>query len=88
MDTLPAALTSNKRLDHNPSTTRSADDDWLTTGAVCNACGGVSAMTLWRWTRQLGFPRPDRILNGRKYWLRSTVAAWKARDEASEGKAA
>jgi hypothetical protein len=42
-------------------------------------CGGVSAMTFWRWERNpsLNFP-PAVIINGRKYRLKSQLAAWKA----------
>ena len=45
--------------------------------------GGISAMTLWRWTNHrdyfaLGFPPPIKI-NGRNYRSRRALEAWKAR---------
>lgn len=83
MNTSPTAPSSNARLNRNLPTTDGSPDDWLITAAVRESCGGVSDMTIWRWTRTLGFPAPDRILNGRKYWRRSTVAAWKARADVS-----
>jgi len=35
-------------------------------------CGGISTMTLWRWRRDLGFPRPRKI-NGRNYNTRREI---------------
>jgi len=39
-------------------------------------CGGISPMTLWRWTRKLGFPQPDIIIQRRKFWRKSTLDTW------------
>jgi predicted DNA-binding transcriptional regulator AlpA len=42
--------------------------------------GGVSAVTMWRWTRdeKLGFPQPVKI-NNRNYRKRSELEAFKQR---------
>ena len=39
--------------------------------------GGVSDMTIWRWSRddELGFPHPIRI-NGRRFWSEQALSAW------------
>jgi predicted DNA-binding transcriptional regulator AlpA len=39
-------------------------------------CGDISEMTLWRWTRDQSFPRPDMTLNRRRFWRRSSLDAW------------
>jgi predicted DNA-binding transcriptional regulator AlpA len=51
----------------------------LTAAAVKARYGGVSDMSLWRWARDpsLGFPAP-LIINGRKFWRESELAAWEA----------
>jgi len=38
--------------------------------------GGISEMTLWRWTELLDFPAPDFIIGRKKFWRRSTIDAW------------
>ena len=45
--------------------------------AVCDLCGGVSDMTLWRWLNDdaLAFPRPVYI-GRRRYWREAEVIAW------------
>lgn len=45
--------------------------------AVCNLCGGVSDMTLWRWLNDdaLAFPRPVYI-GRRRYWREAEVIGW------------
>lgn len=45
--------------------------------AVCNLCGGVSDMTLWRWLNDdaLAFPRPVYI-GRRRYWREAEILAW------------
>lgn len=40
-------------------------------------CGGISAVTEWRWNKQ-GIITPDQIINGRKYYRRSTIDQFKA----------
>jgi predicted DNA-binding transcriptional regulator AlpA len=64
-----------------------AADDLLTGTAVKAALGGISEMTLWRWTKALGFPPPDYVLSRRKFWRRRTIEAWLAEREMS-GRAA
>jgi hypothetical protein len=58
-------------------------DDLLASREVRAACGGWSDMTLWRHTHhhdlEIAFPGPDVVLNGRKYWRRRTVEAWRTR---------
>lgn len=46
-----------------------SNDELLTTKAVQERFGGISAMTIWRWCRDeaLDFPAPIRI-RGRRYW--------------------
>jgi predicted DNA-binding transcriptional regulator AlpA len=58
------------------------DDDLLNSRTVRASCGDVSDMTLWRWQRDpdVCFPAPDKVINGRRYWRRETIKAWKARD--------
>lgn len=45
--------------------------------AVCDLCGGISDMTLWRWLNDtaLNFPRPVYI-GRRRYWREAEVVAW------------
>jgi predicted DNA-binding transcriptional regulator AlpA len=40
-------------------------------------------MTLWRWSKTLGFPPPDLIIARRKFWRRRTIEAWVAQREAA-----
>jgi hypothetical protein len=51
------------------------DDDLIPASIVKQENGGVSDMTIWRWQRdpQIQFPMPDVIINGRRYWKRSTM---------------
>ncbi|WP_170791663.1 helix-turn-helix transcriptional regulator [Ruegeria lacuscaerulensis] len=44
---------------------------------VCQICGGISYMTLHRWSnsRDLDFPRPQYI-GRRRYWREAEVVAW------------
>jgi len=51
-------------------------DPLLDSVAVRAHLGGCSEMSLWRWTRNNGFPEPDLRLNGRKLWRLGTVEAW------------
>jgi hypothetical protein len=60
--------------------------DLLSSKQVRAACGGWSDMTLWRNTHHpdpdIAFPAPDVALNGRKYWRRRTIEAWRTRQAA------
>jgi predicted DNA-binding transcriptional regulator AlpA len=49
----------------------------IPTGAVCDLCGGISHMTLWRWMNdpQKEFPRPIYV-GRRRYWREADVIAW------------
>jgi predicted DNA-binding transcriptional regulator AlpA len=51
-------------------------DPLLESNAVRAYCGGISTMTLWRWSAEHGFPQPDLILSRRRFWKRSTLDAW------------
>jgi predicted DNA-binding transcriptional regulator AlpA len=59
-----------------------ADDDLLTSAQVRQHFGGISEMTLWRWTRDIGFPKPDKVIQRRKFWRRRTITNWSAPDRA------
>ncbi len=48
----------------------------LNSAGVRTMCGDISDMTLFRWTRDLGFPGPDLVISRRKLWRRSTVEKW------------
>jgi predicted DNA-binding transcriptional regulator AlpA len=54
------------------------DDDLLTSAGVKAALGGISDMTLWRWSRERGFPPPDKVIARRKFWFRRTIRGWVA----------
>lgn len=49
----------------------------LPAAAVREALGGVSSMTLWRWSRrkELNFP-PAIVIGRRRYWRADELAAW------------
>lgn len=57
------------------------DDDLIGSRAVRDAFGGISDMSLWRWTQnpKLNFPPPDVVIRGRRYWRRDTIRQIKAR---------
>lgn len=44
---------------------------------VCEVCGGVSAMSIWRWLNDpaLNFPKPIYIVR-RRYWREADVIGW------------
>jgi hypothetical protein len=56
------------------------DEALLTSGQVRARVGGVSAMCLWRWSRdeRVRFPAPDVVINGRKYWYAGTIRRFSA----------
>jgi predicted DNA-binding transcriptional regulator AlpA len=51
-------------------------DQLLTSGKVRKLLGGITDMSLWRWTKHLGFPQPDHVISRRKYWRRGTIESW------------
>jgi predicted DNA-binding transcriptional regulator AlpA len=53
-------------------------DGLLPSARVKELCGGISNMTLWRWTQAIGFPQPDLVIQRRKFWRRSSVDRWLA----------
>lgn len=73
------------------SGTRAADEQEtnphrrISINSVCDLCGGVSHMTIWRWQQDesLGFPKPVYIAR-RRYWREAEIQAWlEARAEAA-----
>jgi predicted DNA-binding transcriptional regulator AlpA len=66
-----------------PAVALGQPDDLLTSAGLRAICGGISDMTLWRWTHQRDFPKPDVVINRRKFWRRSTVQAWIAEQVAN-----
>lgn len=62
-------------------------DRRININTVCDLCGGVSHMTIWRWLNDpaLNFPRPIYI-GRRRYWREADIAAWlDARECTTEG---
>ncbi len=58
------------------------DDRALGTKAVQAMVGDVSVMTLWRWIRERGFPRPFKVGGNLNRWWQSEVRAWLERQAA------
>ncbi|GAA6202477.1 hypothetical protein [Aquicoccus sp. SU-CL01552] len=58
----------------------------IAAAAVCDLCGGVSQMTLWRWLNDpvKEFPKPIYI-GRRRYWREAAIIEWL---ESQETKAA
>jgi hypothetical protein len=59
------------------------DDDLIPAAVVKRENGGISDMTLWRWIHspRVQFPRPDVIINDRRYWKRRTLRQHRQRIE-------
>ena len=70
-DERPAAASK-----HAPARGPPSEDDLLTSTGLKASLGGISEMTLWRWTRERGFPKPDLVIGRRKFWRRATVQKW------------
>jgi hypothetical protein len=66
------------------------DHALLPTDQVRALVGGVTDMCLWRWTRdeRVLFPKPDVVINRRRYWRFATIQAWRERMERATPKAA
>lgn len=49
----------------------------VSSARVCELCGGISSMTLWRWLNDptMGFPKPIYI-SRRRYWREKDVLAF------------
>ncbi|WP_425050754.1 helix-turn-helix transcriptional regulator [Psychromarinibacter sp. S121] len=64
----------------NPEASQTASIDphrRVNAARVCELCGGVSDMSLWRWLNDpaLSFPKPIYIAR-RRYWREAEVIAW------------
>jgi hypothetical protein len=56
------------------------DDDFLNATQVKLRYGGVSEMWLYRRLHDdSGFPAPDMIVNGRRFWRRRKLVKWERR---------
>jgi len=49
-------------------------DALINSGEVRRRLGGISSMSLWRWTQRKIVP-PPRQINGRNYWRASDIDA-------------
>jgi predicted DNA-binding transcriptional regulator AlpA len=62
------------------------DEVFLNSAQTRTYCGGVTAMSLWRWMRdpKVRFPRPIKIGGkARNYWRLGDIRAWQARQARS-----
>jgi predicted DNA-binding transcriptional regulator AlpA len=66
-----------------PPRTPPAPDDLLSSYGVRHVLGGISEMSLWRYSNddRFAFPKPDLIIARRKFWRRATVQRWIAAQE-------
>ena len=60
-----------RKIDNDSSLTR-----LVRAATVKLSFDGISDMTLWRWIRYRGFPKP-RKLNGQNYWKPEQVELWR-----------
>ena len=51
-------------------------DPLLDSARVCLHLGGISNMSLHRWTGKRNFPKPDLRIGQRRFWRLSTVERW------------
>lgn len=51
-------------------------DQLISSVSVREQCGGICDMTLWRWQRHYGFPKPHMKVGNRNFWRVGDVAAW------------
>lgn len=56
----------------------STDDSELVWGTYLRRMIGVCDRALRQWIARGQFPAPDGNVNGRNFWLRSTVERWRA----------
>jgi predicted DNA-binding transcriptional regulator AlpA len=57
----------------------------ITSKQVLELCGGIAAMTLWRWIKDGKFPKPIYIAT-RRYWTEAEVIAWLQKQSVSSEK--
>lgn len=66
-----------------------ADPDALLSSKQVKQVVPVTDMTLWRWQRDLGFPKPIKLNeNGRNFWRAGLVRDWLRQREAANVQAA
>jgi hypothetical protein len=55
------------------------DDARISQPEVARLLGNISPMTLWRWrdNAALNFPKPVLEVNGRRYFRRADILAWR-----------
>jgi hypothetical protein len=65
------------------------DEDLVPSSDVRRENGNVTAMTLWRWSRdpRINFPPPDVVINNRNYWKRRTLRRQRRRMEETKRQA-
>jgi predicted DNA-binding transcriptional regulator AlpA len=64
----------------NPPQQPVFDDVLLDSKQTRASVGQKSDMCIWRWQRdpRVQFPKPDVMINGRRYWYAGTIRRWKA----------
>ena len=64
--------------DNSTNTFEAPPDKLIKSEAVREMCGGISRMTLWRWTKNpdLGFPAPY-VFGGVRCWNEAEVLSWR-----------
>ena len=66
----------------------SDDSDLVTSTEMRRMLGGISAMTVWRWTHSetIQFPAPDAIIAGRSFWRKGTIRRFVERHATKHGR--
>ena len=66
----------------------SDDSDLVTSTEMRRMLGGISAMTVWRWTHSetIQFPAPDAIIAGRSFWRKGTIRRFVERHATNHGR--
>jgi predicted DNA-binding transcriptional regulator AlpA len=56
---------------------QSADNDrYVCLAEVSKRYGGKSVMTIWRWQRDLGFPKPVKLGGRQNFWWLPDLIEW------------
>jgi predicted DNA-binding transcriptional regulator AlpA len=66
----------------------SDDSDLVTSIEMRRMLGGISAMTVWRWTHSetIQFPAPDATIAGRSFWRKGTIRRFVERHATKHGR--